>query len=83
MKTVAAFLEDYFGFYHDFLGVVSVVLIIFPVVFASLFGYFIGKLDFQKRWFVLIAMDISTRIVNINTYVFFFGYYLYNLSILY
>ncbi|KAK2646907.1 hypothetical protein Ddye_022102 [Dipteronia dyeriana] len=48
-KTVAAFLEDYFGFDHNFLGVVAVVLIIFPIVFASLFAYFIGKLNFQKR----------------------------------
>ncbi|KAK3189964.1 hypothetical protein Dsin_029525 [Dipteronia sinensis] len=48
-KTVAAFLEDYFGFHHNFLGVVAVVLIVFPIVFASLFAYFIGKLNFQKR----------------------------------
>ena len=48
-KTVATFLEDYFGFHHKFLGVVAVVLIIFPIVFASLFAYFIGKLNFQKR----------------------------------
>ncbi|KAK1591597.1 hypothetical protein Q3G72_010173 [Acer saccharum] len=48
-KTVAAFLEDYFGFDHNFLGVVAVVLIVFPIVFASLFAYFIGKLNFQKR----------------------------------
>ncbi|KAK0606907.1 hypothetical protein LWI29_006046 [Acer saccharum] len=48
-KTVATFLEDYFGFHHNFLGVVAVVLIVFPIVFASLFAYFIGKLNFQKR----------------------------------
>ncbi|KAL5782780.1 hypothetical protein ACOSP7_007809 [Xanthoceras sorbifolium] len=35
-KTVAAFLEDYFGFYNSFLVVVAVVPVIFPIVFASL-----------------------------------------------
>lgn len=48
-KTVAAFLEDYFGFHHSFLGVIGAVLIIFPFVSASLFAYFIGKLNFQRR----------------------------------
>ncbi|XP_050220408.1 pleiotropic drug resistance protein 3-like [Mercurialis annua] len=48
-KTVSAFLQDYFGYHHDFLGVVAVVLIIYPFIFASLFAYFIGKLNYQKR----------------------------------
>ena len=48
-KTVAAFLEDYFGYHHNLLGVVALVLIVFPLVFASLFAYFIGKLNFQRR----------------------------------
>ncbi|XP_050220397.1 pleiotropic drug resistance protein 3-like isoform X1 [Mercurialis annua] len=48
-KTVSAFLQDYFGYHHDFLGVVAVVLIVFPFVFASLFAYSIGKLNFQRR----------------------------------
>ncbi|XP_022749067.1 pleiotropic drug resistance protein 3-like isoform X2 [Durio zibethinus] len=48
-KTVAAFLEDYFGFHHNFLGMVAVVLFIFPVLFATLFAFFIGRLNFQKR----------------------------------
>lgn len=48
-KTVASFLRDYFGFHHDRLGLVAAVLIAFPVVFASLFAYFIGKLNFQSR----------------------------------
>lgn len=48
-KTVAAFLKDYFGFHHDHLGLVAAVLIIFPLAFASLFVYCIGKLNFQKR----------------------------------
>lgn len=48
-KTVAAFLEDYFGFHHDFLGVTGVVLIVFPIVFAVIFAYSIGNLNFQRR----------------------------------
>ena len=48
-KTVVAFLEDYFGFHHDQLAIVAVVLIAFPLVFASLFSYFIGQLKFQHR----------------------------------
>ncbi|KAF6154956.1 hypothetical protein GIB67_018393 [Kingdonia uniflora] len=49
MKSVANFLRDYFGFHHDRLGIVAIVLIAFPVVFASLFAYCIGKLNFQRR----------------------------------
>ncbi|KAH7655207.1 P-loop containing nucleoside triphosphate hydrolase protein [Dioscorea alata] len=48
-KTVAAFLEDFYGFHQNSLTIVAFVLISFPVLFASLFMYFIGKLDFQKR----------------------------------
>ncbi|KAK9934094.1 hypothetical protein M0R45_021251 [Rubus argutus] len=48
-KTVAAFLQDYFGYHHHLLGLVAVVLLLFPIVFAFLFAYFIGKLNFQRR----------------------------------
>lgn len=48
-KTVDAFLKDYFGYDHNLLGLVAAVLIIFPILFASLFAYFIGKLNFQTR----------------------------------
>ncbi|KAK4275216.1 hypothetical protein QN277_018340 [Acacia crassicarpa] len=48
-STVAAFLKDYFGFHHDFLGVTGVVLIVFPIVFAVTFAYCIGNLNFQRR----------------------------------
>ncbi|KAL4636638.1 hypothetical protein ACB092_03G023300 [Castanea dentata] len=48
-KTVVAFLEDYFGFHHNQLAIVAIVLIAFPIVFASLFSYFIGQLKFQRR----------------------------------
>ncbi|XP_010914761.1 ABC transporter G family member 41 [Elaeis guineensis] len=48
-KSIASFLEDYFGFHHNLLGLVGVVLIAFPFIFASLFAYFVGKLNFQRR----------------------------------
>ncbi|KAB1202050.1 Pleiotropic drug resistance protein 3 [Morella rubra] len=48
-RTVAAFIRDYFGFHHDQLALVATVLIAFPVVFASLFAYFVGRLNFQRR----------------------------------
>ncbi|KAK3189997.1 hypothetical protein Dsin_029558 [Dipteronia sinensis] len=49
IKTVSSFLQDYYGFHHDQLGLVAIVLIAFPIAFASLFAYFIGKLNFQRR----------------------------------
>ncbi|XP_030457252.1 pleiotropic drug resistance protein 3-like isoform X2 [Syzygium oleosum] len=48
-KTVAAFLKDYFGFHHDRLHVVAIVLVAFPFVLATLFAYCIGHLNFQRR----------------------------------
>ncbi|XP_050382974.1 pleiotropic drug resistance protein 3-like [Argentina anserina] len=48
-KTVSAFLEDYFGFHHDQLPLVAVVLIAFPITFACIFAYCIGHLNFQRR----------------------------------
>ncbi|KAJ0976467.1 hypothetical protein J5N97_018432 [Dioscorea zingiberensis] len=48
-KPVALFLQDYFGFHHDRLGLVAVLLLVFPSLFASLFSYCIGNLNFQRR----------------------------------
>ncbi|KAH9288446.1 hypothetical protein KI387_032563 [Taxus chinensis] len=48
-QAIEDFLKDYFGFHHDLLGVVAVVLAIFPVFFAALFAYAIKSLNFQKR----------------------------------
>lgn len=48
-KTIVQFLEDYYGFHHDFLSVIGVVLMVFPISIAILFAYCIGKLNFQKR----------------------------------
>lgn len=47
-KTVGSFLHDYYGFHHDRLGLVAAVLIAFPVAFAILFAYCIGKLNYQR-----------------------------------
>ncbi|KAG6759849.1 hypothetical protein POTOM_036342 [Populus tomentosa] len=49
LKTVSSFLEDYYGFRHDRLGVVAAALAAFPVAFALLFAYCIGKSNFQRR----------------------------------
>ncbi|KAH7834517.1 hypothetical protein Vadar_016955 [Vaccinium darrowii] len=48
-KTVSAFLRDFFGYNLNDLPRVGVVLITYPIVFAFLFAYCIGKLNFQKR----------------------------------
>ncbi|OIW00175.1 hypothetical protein TanjilG_29165 [Lupinus angustifolius] len=48
-KQVGSFLKDYYGFRHDRLSIVAVVLIAYPIIYASLFAYCIGKMNFQKR----------------------------------
>ncbi|KAH7655214.1 P-loop containing nucleoside triphosphate hydrolase protein [Dioscorea alata] len=48
-KTVALFLQHYFGFHHDHLGLVAFVLLVFPLMLASLFACCIKKLNFQRR----------------------------------
>lgn len=48
-ETVSEFVRTYFGFRHDFLGVVAVVVVAFPVLFAFLFGFSIKVLNFQRR----------------------------------
>ncbi|KAJ1403026.1 P-loop containing nucleoside triphosphate hydrolase [Sesbania bispinosa] len=48
-KSVGSFLKDYYGFRHDRLSLVAVVLIAYPIVYASLFAYCIGKMNYQKR----------------------------------
>ncbi|KAM0925307.1 hypothetical protein ACQ4PT_004280 [Festuca glaucescens] len=46
---VSEFVESYFGFHHDFLWVVAVVVVSFAVLFAFLFGLSIKLFNFQKR----------------------------------
>jgi ABC-type multidrug transport system ATPase subunit/ABC-type multidrug transport system permease subunit len=48
-KTVASFLKEYFGFHYDRLPLVAVVLILFPLSFATVYAYCLGNLKFQKR----------------------------------
>jgi hypothetical protein len=46
---VNAFVEEYFGFKHSWLGVVAAVVVAFAALFAFLFGFAIMKLNFQRR----------------------------------
>ncbi|KAI6680126.1 hypothetical protein NL676_034007 [Syzygium grande] len=48
-ETVEEFVRSYFGFRHDFLGVVAIVLIGFPVLFGFIFAFSIRTFNFQKR----------------------------------
>jgi hypothetical protein len=47
--TVAAFLEEHFGFRYDFLGVVAAMVAGFCVLFAVVFALAIKCLNFQRR----------------------------------
>ncbi|KAK7284172.1 hypothetical protein RJT34_18913 [Clitoria ternatea] len=47
--TVEGFVRSYFGFKHDFLGVVAAVLVAFPVVFALVFAISVKMFNFQRR----------------------------------
>uniref|UniRef100_N1QXR1 ABC transporter G family member 32 n=1 Tax=Aegilops tauschii TaxID=37682 RepID=N1QXR1_AEGTA len=47
--TVVAFLEEHFGFRHDFLGVVATMVVGFCVLFAVVFALAIRNLNFQRR----------------------------------
>ncbi|KAL0915541.1 hypothetical protein M5K25_015967 [Dendrobium thyrsiflorum] len=48
-QTVAEFLSSFFGFNHDFLEVVAVMVVFFAILFAFLFGLAIKIFNFQKR----------------------------------
>lgn len=48
-KTVSTFLTDYFGFHRDRLPLVGAMLILYPILFASIFAYAIGRFNFQRR----------------------------------
>eukprot|EP00261_Vitis_vinifera_P036373 XP_019077616.1 PREDICTED: pleiotropic drug resistance protein 1-like [Vitis vinifera] len=48
-QTVKQFLDDYFGFKHDFLGVVAAVVVGFVVLFLFIFAYAIKAFNFQRR----------------------------------
>ncbi|XP_058092596.1 pleiotropic drug resistance protein 3-like [Magnolia sinica] len=44
-----SFLKDFFGFHHDELGHIAIILVGLPLLVASLFVVCIAKLNFQKR----------------------------------
>lgn len=48
-ETVEDFVRTYFGFRHDFLWVVSIVLLGFCLLFGFIFAFGIKTLNFQKR----------------------------------
>ncbi|KAG2405948.1 Pleiotropic drug resistance protein [Vigna angularis] len=47
--TVEDFVRSYFGFRHDFLGVVAAVMIAFTLVFALVFAVSVKMFNFQRR----------------------------------
>ena len=47
--TVKQYLDDYFGFKHDFLGVVAVVIVGFTVLFLFIFAFAVKAFNFQRR----------------------------------
>ncbi|KAF7804589.1 pleiotropic drug resistance protein 1-like [Senna tora] len=47
--TVEEFVRNYFGFKHDFLGVVAAVIVGYTVLFAFIFAISIKMLNFQRR----------------------------------
>ena len=48
-ERVEDFVRDYFGFHHDFLGVVATVVVGFAVLFAFIFAVSIKMFNFQRR----------------------------------
>lgn len=48
-QTVKQFLGDYFGFKHDFVGVVAAVHVGITVLFGFIFAFSIRVFNFQTR----------------------------------
>ncbi|KAJ4718271.1 Pleiotropic drug resistance ABC transporter [Melia azedarach] len=48
-QTAEQFIRSYYGFKHDFIGVVAVVLLGFTLLFAFIFALGIKLFNFQKR----------------------------------
>ncbi|KAF7849922.1 hypothetical protein BT93_L0123 [Corymbia citriodora subsp. variegata] len=48
-STVEDYIKDYFGYRHDFLGVITAGMIGFTVLFALIFAISIKVLNFQRR----------------------------------
>ncbi|XP_051136190.1 pleiotropic drug resistance protein 1-like [Andrographis paniculata] len=47
--TVKEYLKEFFGFKHDFLGPVAIVIVGFPLLFVFMFGFAIKVFNFQRR----------------------------------
>ncbi|KAG5249761.1 pleiotropic drug resistance protein [Salix suchowensis] len=48
-QTVEAYVKDYLGFDHDFLGVVAGVVLGWTILFAFIFAFSIKAFNFQRR----------------------------------
>ncbi|XVF71507.1 hypothetical protein PTKIN_Ptkin12aG0043400 [Pterospermum kingtungense] len=48
-KALNAFLESQYGYKHQDLPIIAIVLVAFPIVFASVFACAIAKLNYQRR----------------------------------
>ncbi|MFQ6652112.1 hypothetical protein Gotur_024127 [Gossypium turneri] len=48
-KTITAFLKSHYGFKHEDLLLTAILLLAYPIFFASIFTYFTAKLNFQRR----------------------------------
>ncbi|PPD85938.1 hypothetical protein GOBAR_DD17121 [Gossypium barbadense] len=48
-KTISTFLENHYGFKHEDLPLTAILLCAYPIFFASIFTYFMAKLNFQRR----------------------------------
>lgn len=48
-ETVQSFIRSYYGFRHDFLGVVAAVMVTIPALYALVFAFSIKVLNFQRR----------------------------------
>ncbi|XP_024964759.1 pleiotropic drug resistance protein 1-like isoform X3 [Cynara cardunculus var. scolymus] len=48
-QTVSEFVSSYFGFEHDFIGYVALIVVGFAVLFGFIFAYSIRAFNFQTR----------------------------------
>ncbi|XP_052489081.1 pleiotropic drug resistance protein 3-like isoform X2 [Gossypium raimondii] len=48
-KTITAFLKSHYGFKHEDMLLTAILLLAYPIFFASIFTFFTAKLNFQRR----------------------------------
>jgi hypothetical protein len=48
-ETVTEFLRSYYGFRHEYLGVVAAVTMAYAIAFAFFFGLSVKYINFQRR----------------------------------